>query len=59
MSKTEKTKARKVRRVRRAKRAKLAILIVNKLIARKPTAKELAAFKKQFVIDGEVVEEGK
>jgi hypothetical protein len=50
MSKTETKKARKARRERRAKKAKLAVLIVNHLIARKPTAKELAAFKRQFVI---------
>jgi hypothetical protein len=57
MSKTEKAKARKARRERRTKRAKLAILIVNKLIARKPTAKELAAFKKQFIVDAIVEDE--
>ena len=59
MSKVEKAKARKARRVKRTKKAKLAILIVNRIIARKPTAKELAAFKKQFIIDAELVEEGK
>jgi hypothetical protein len=49
MTAVQKRTARKDRRVRRAKKAKLAYVIVNRLIAGKPTAKELADFKRLFV----------
>jgi hypothetical protein len=49
MTKVEKKTARKNRRERRAKKAKLAFVIVNRLLAGKPTAKELADFKRLFV----------
>jgi hypothetical protein len=48
MSKTEKSKASKARRERRNRKRELAVRIVANLIAKQPTARQLAEFKKLF-----------